>query len=75
MGNGGVAPPFLTSALDGSGQLQAPAALPLGKGPPVRVVWEAGWAPEPRSGRCGVEENPCPCREWNPGRPARRYAD
>jgi hypothetical protein len=39
---------FLTSALDGvSGQRHAPAALlPPGKGPPVPIVQEAGWAPE-----------------------------
>jgi hypothetical protein len=31
-----------------SGQLHAPAALlPPGKGPPVPIVQEAGWAPEP----------------------------
>jgi hypothetical protein len=31
-----------------SGQLHAPAALLLpGKGPPVPIVQEAGWAPEP----------------------------
>jgi hypothetical protein len=39
---------FLTSALDGvSGQRHAPAALYPGKGPPVRIVQEAGWATEP----------------------------
>jgi hypothetical protein len=39
---------FSTSALDGvSGQRHAPAALlPPGKGPPVPIVQEAGWAPE-----------------------------
>jgi hypothetical protein len=30
-----------------SGQLQAPAALLPGKGPPVPIGQEAGWAPEP----------------------------
>jgi hypothetical protein len=31
-----------------SGQRHAPAALlPPGKGPPVLIVQEAGWAPEP----------------------------
>jgi hypothetical protein len=31
-----------------SGQRHAPAAiLPPGKGPPVPIVHEAGWAPEP----------------------------
>jgi hypothetical protein len=40
---------FTTSALDGvSGQRHAPAALlPPSKGPPVLIVQEAGWAPEP----------------------------
>jgi hypothetical protein len=40
-GRGGI-------ALDGvSGQRHAPAALlPPGKGPPVSIVQEAGWAPE-----------------------------
>jgi hypothetical protein len=40
---------FSTSALDGvSGRRQSPAALlPPGKGPPVPIVQEAGWAPEP----------------------------
>jgi hypothetical protein len=40
---------FSTSALDGvSGQRHAPAALlPPGKGPPVPIVQEAGWAPQP----------------------------
>jgi hypothetical protein len=40
---------FSTSALDGvSGQRHAPAALlPPGKGPPVPIVQEAGWTPEP----------------------------
>jgi hypothetical protein len=31
-----------------SGQRHAPAALlPPGKGPPIPIVQEAGWAPEP----------------------------
>jgi hypothetical protein len=40
---------FMTSAINGvSGQRHAPAALlPPGKGPPVAIVQEAGWAPEP----------------------------
>jgi hypothetical protein len=40
---------FLTSALDG-GEWSASRpgrALPPGKGPPVLIVQEAGWAPEP----------------------------
>jgi hypothetical protein len=38
---------YLTSALDGSGQRHAPAALYPREGPPVPIVQEAGWAPEP----------------------------
>jgi hypothetical protein len=43
-GRGGIAPTH-----DGvSGQRHAPAALlPPGKGPPVHIVQEAGWAPKP----------------------------
>jgi hypothetical protein len=40
---------FTTSALDG-GEWSASRhgrALPPGKGPPVSIVQEAGWAPEP----------------------------
>jgi hypothetical protein len=40
---------FSTSALDG-GEWSASRpgrALPPGKGPPVPIVQEAGWAPEP----------------------------
>jgi hypothetical protein len=53
---------FLTSALDG-GEWSASChscALPLGKGTPVLIAQEAGWAPE----------SVCPCRESNPDRPA-----
>jgi hypothetical protein len=40
---------FLTSALDGGEWLASRPgrALPPGKGPPVPIVQEAGWAPEP----------------------------
>jgi hypothetical protein len=40
---------FLTSSLDG-GEWSASlpgCALPMGKGPAVPIVQEAGWAPEP----------------------------
>jgi hypothetical protein len=30
-----------------SGQIHAPAALPLGKEPRDTIVWEADWNPEP----------------------------
>jgi hypothetical protein len=40
---------FLTSALDGSewSASRPGRALPPGKGPPVPIVQEAGWASEP----------------------------
>jgi hypothetical protein len=40
---------FLTSALDGGewSALRPGRALAPGKGPPVPIVQEAGWAPEP----------------------------
>jgi hypothetical protein len=40
---------FLTSALDGSewSASRPGRALPPRKGPPVPIVQEAGWAPEP----------------------------
>jgi hypothetical protein len=33
--------------MDVSAQLYVQPALPLGKAPAIRSVWEAGWAPEP----------------------------
>jgi hypothetical protein len=45
-GSGGIAPPVLVSALDGSGQLHAPAALASAKEPLVSIEYEARWAPE-----------------------------
>jgi hypothetical protein len=39
--SGGMSLPFLTSALNGGGQLHSPAFLP-----PVLIGQEAGWAPE-----------------------------
>jgi hypothetical protein len=41
-----IVPPFLTSTLDGSGQLHCPAPLPPGESAPCIIVYEAGWAPE-----------------------------
>jgi hypothetical protein len=50
-----------------TGQLHAPAALP-----PVPIRYEAR-APRRRSGRGGEgkKSRHCPCRELNPGHPAR----
>jgi hypothetical protein len=49
-GRGGIAPTHSRPRhqMEVSGQRHAPAALlPPGKGPLVRIVQEAGWAPEP----------------------------
>jgi hypothetical protein len=48
-GRGGIAPTHSRLRVRWvSGQRHAPAALlPPGKGPPVPIVQEAGWAPEP----------------------------
>jgi hypothetical protein len=56
---------FSTLALDG-GEWSASRpgrALPPGKGPPVPIGQEAGWAPEDRG------QIICPCRGSNPNRP------
>jgi hypothetical protein len=58
---------FLTSALEG-GEWSASRpgrALPPGKGPPVPIVWEAGWAPEPAWTQ-RLEENALPLSEIEP---------
>jgi hypothetical protein len=57
---------FLISALEG-GERSAShfgSALPPGKEPPVPIVQEAGWAPEP-VGVQRLEENPLPFSEMN----------
>jgi hypothetical protein len=47
-GSESIAPQLLNAAQDG-GQWSASrlAALPRGNNPLVRIVWEAGWGPEP----------------------------
>jgi hypothetical protein len=66
---------FSTSALDG-GEWSASRpgrALPPGKGPPVPIVQEAGWAPEPVWTQ-RLEEKSLPLPEIeprSPGRPVR----
>jgi len=55
--------------MDVIGQLHDPAALTPGKAPPNPLDRRLG-GPQIRSGR-GDEKNSCPCRESNPGRPAR----
>jgi hypothetical protein len=62
---------FTTSALDG-GEWSAShpgRALPLEKGPPVPIVQEAGWAPEPVWTQRLQKKILCPCRGSNPDRP------
>jgi hypothetical protein len=61
-GRGGIAPTHSRPRhlMGVSGQRHAPAALlPPGKGPPVPVVQEAGWAPEPVWTQ-RIEKNPLP---------------
>jgi hypothetical protein len=53
-----------------SGQRHAPAALlSPGKGPPVPIVQEAGWAPEPVWTQRLEEKSSAPCRGSNPDCP------
>jgi hypothetical protein len=64
---------FLTSAPDGgewSASRLGRALLP-GKGPPVPIFQEAGWAPEPVWTQGLEEKILCLCRGSNPGRPVR----
>jgi hypothetical protein len=64
-----------------SGQRHAPAALlPPGKGPPVPIVQENGWAPEPVWTQRLEEKLFRLCRRSNPDRPvvqsvSRHYTD
>jgi hypothetical protein len=73
---------FSTSALHG-GEWSASRpgrVLALGKGPPVLIVQEAGWTPEPVWTQRIEEKSFRLCRESNPDRPvvqpvARHYTD
>jgi hypothetical protein len=48
MGNGGIAPPFLTSTLGGGERsVSRPCRFTPGIEPPVPIGSEAGWDPEP----------------------------
>jgi hypothetical protein len=71
-GEGGIDPTqFLTSALDG-GERSASRpgrALPAGKGPPVPIVQEAGWASETVWTQEVTGKILCLCRGSNPDRP------
>jgi hypothetical protein len=64
---------FSTSALDG-GEWSASCpgrALPPGKGPPLPIVQEAGWAPEPVWTQRLEEKSFASAGDRSPGRPAR----
>jgi hypothetical protein len=69
-GSGSIAPPFLTSALDGG---ERSASLPVlftpGKRAPVPIGKEAGCTLEP-VWNLWRTDNPCLCQDSNAGRPA-----
>jgi hypothetical protein len=73
---------FSTSALDGAewSASRHGRTLPPGKGPPVPIVQEAGWAPEPVWTQKLEEKSFAPRRESKPDRPVvqpvvRHYTD
>jgi hypothetical protein len=61
---------FMTSALDGGewSASRSGRALPPGKGPPVPIGQEAGWAPEPVWTQ-RLDKNPLPLPEIEPPSP------
>jgi hypothetical protein len=69
MGSGGIAPPFLSSALDG-GEWSAsrPGRFALGERA-LGTHWIGGWV-GPRAG-VAVDKRKMSCRGSNPGGPAR----
>jgi hypothetical protein len=72
-GNGGIAPPILTTPLDGGEwSTSRPWSLyPRGKGPDTHLI--ADWV-GPRTGLDAVEKRKIlNCLELNPSLPARRY--
>jgi hypothetical protein len=73
---------FTTSALDGGEWLASrpDRALPPGKGTPVPIVHDVGWAPEPVWTQRLEEKSCCLCQGSNLERPVvqsviRHYAD
>jgi hypothetical protein len=70
---------FTTSELDAGewSETRQGQTLPPGKGTPVLVGKEAGWAPEPVWTQRLEEKSFCPCLGLNPDRPAvvRLYTD
>jgi hypothetical protein len=61
MGSGGIAPQFLTSALEWSGH--ARAVLTMGSSPLYSLYKRLGGS---RSGCCGEEKNLAPARNQSP---------
>jgi hypothetical protein len=64
MGNEGIAPPLLTSALNGIGQFLASTVLPLGKQPPVPYYRRLG-GPQSRCKHYGEGKIVCLYQESN----------
>jgi hypothetical protein len=65
-------PPSLTQAPDGGEwSASSPGRFPPEKKPRVPIVKEAGWASEPVWMLWNGKKISCPCRELNPGCPAR----
>jgi hypothetical protein len=74
-GGGGIAPPFLTSALDG-GEWSASLPCRFTRGERAPGTAWIGDRVDPRAGLDAAENRIIlHCRELNPGRPARRYTE
>jgi hypothetical protein len=70
-GSGGIAPPFLNSALyGGEWPVSRPGRFDSGERA-NDTHWIGGWV-SPRAGLDATEKRKtsCPCLEWNPDRPA-----
>jgi hypothetical protein len=72
-GSGGIAPPFLTSALDGEWLASRPGHFIPGNRAPG-THWIGGWV-GPRIGLYAVKRKILTWRESNADRPARRHTD
>jgi hypothetical protein len=69
--SGGKAPSFLTSALDAERSAQHPGRFTPLENSLRDPFYRRLVGPQSRSRGCGDEKIPWPCREFNPGRPAR----